>query len=53
MVKAFYVSFDVDDEYVKGKISFWMTVQKDGKLALVKGSGGEMLLDFKVVKDGN
>jgi hypothetical protein len=42
-------SFDVDDDYVKGKIMFWMTVQKDGKTALVKGSGGEMLLDFKLV----
>jgi hypothetical protein len=43
-------AFDVDDEYVGRKLWFSMTVERDGKSADVKGGGGEMLLDFKLLK---
>ena len=43
-------AFDTEDDYLKGRLSFSMTVEKSGKNAVVKGSGGEMLLDFKLVK---
>ncbi len=43
-------AFDVDDEYVGRKLWFSMTVDRDGKNGVVKGGGGEMLLDFKLVK---
>jgi hypothetical protein len=43
-------AFDVDDEYVGRKLWFSMTVDRGGKSAVVKGGGGEVLLDFKLVK---
>jgi hypothetical protein len=42
--------FDVDDEYVGRKLWFSMTVERGGRSAVVKGGGGEMLLDFNLVK---
>ena len=44
------LAFDVDDEYVGAKLRFSMTVDGNGKSAVVKGGGGEMVLDFKLVK---
>ncbi len=42
--------FDVDDDYVKGKLTFSMTVNQDGKVARLSGLGGEMLFDFRLNK---
>jgi hypothetical protein len=44
------LAFEVDDDYVKSRINFSMTVEKGGKSAVVKGRGGEMIFDFKVAK---
>jgi len=42
--------FDVDDDYVKSKLSFSMTVNKSGKVAALSGHGGELLIDFTLNK---
>jgi hypothetical protein len=44
------LAFEVDDNYVRRKIDFSMTVQKGGKSAVVTGRGGEMIFDFEVTK---
>jgi hypothetical protein len=43
-------TFYVDDEYVKGKLTFSMTLERGGKRARVHGAGGEMLLDFELAR---
>jgi hypothetical protein len=43
-------TFDVDDQYVGRKLSFTMTIEGHGKRARVRGSGGELILDFRLVK---
>jgi len=42
--------FDVDDDYVKRKLSFSMTVNKSGTVAALSGHGGELLIDFTLNK---
>lgn len=43
-------AFTTDDDYLARKLSFSMVVGSDGKTAVVKGVGGEAVLEFKVVK---
>jgi len=44
------LTFDVDDDYVGRPLRFSMTLRKRPHSARVQGGGGEMLLDFELVK---
>jgi len=43
-------TFEVNDDYVGRPLRFSMTLKKGAHWARVQGAGGEMLLDFKLVK---
>ena len=43
-------TFEVNDDYVGRSLSFSMTLKKGARWARAQGGGGEMLLDFQLVK---